>query len=289
MIMRLRIKSRIVAAVFVSMTLLLSLSLVFTPAKSAEQPSLLYATAMAGTKLVAFNLEDKGVRVIGDTGFPFSLALAPCRPGREDRQRDEDWRRGEGGQRAVAYTITNTFNPSEAQLATLNLGTGAATRVGSPLGQALSIMGMTCSPDGTLYAIGQSNSMDPAFNSLYTVNRETGLASRIGSTDVSTGMGMGGFLMALAFAPDGTLYGASVSTLFRIDPFTGEAMKVVDFMGVKAVMGLAIDDDWNFYLADFVPQSSIYALDVRTGMATPILNTGLAFVHNISFKAPRRE
>jgi hypothetical protein len=80
-----------------------------------------------------------------------------------------------------------------------------------------------------------------------------------------------------------------VSTLFRIDPFTGEAMKVVDFMGVTSVMGLAIDDDWNFYLADFVPQSSIYTLDVRTGMATPILNTGLAFVHNISFKAPRRE
>jgi len=283
--MRSRIKSKTIADVFVSMTLLLSFSLVLSPAKSTEHPRLLYATAEAGTKLVAFSLENKSVRLVGDTGFPLSLALAPCGPGPEDAQRDED--RDEGRRRGVAYTITNTFNPHQAQLATVDLRTGAATRVGSPLGQALSIMGMTCSLDGTLYAIGQPNPMDPDFNSLYVVSRETGLASRIGSTGVSASMG--GFLMALAFAPDGTLYGTSVSTLFRIDRFTGEAMKVVDFTGVNSVMGLAIDKDCNFYLADFVPQSSIYALDVHTGMATPILNTGLAFVHNIAFKAPPRE
>jgi len=260
-----------------------------SPAKPTEHRRPLYATAMSGAKLVAFDLEDKTVRIIGDIGFPFSLGLALCPAGREDQQRDEDWLVDDQGQRQVAYTITNTFNASEAQLATINLRTGAATPVGSPLGQALSIMAFTCSPDGTLYAVGQSNSMDPDFNSLYTVNRKTGLASRIGPTGVSAGMGMGGFLMALAFAPDGTLCGASVSTLFRIDPSTGKAMKVVDFMGVTSVMGLVIDDDWNFYVADFVPHSSIYAVNVRTGMATPILNTGLAFVHNIAFKTPLRE
>lgn len=285
--MKSRIQSKTVASVFGSMALLLSLLLVFTPAKSAEHARFLYATAEAGTKLVAFDLEEKKIRVIGDTGFPFSLGLALCPPGEEERERDEDWQRSERGRRAVAYTIANTF--AEAQLAAVNLQTGAAKPVGSPLGQALNIMALTCSPNGTLYAIGQSNPMDPDFNSLYTVDRETGLASRIGSTGVSPGMGMGGFLMALAFAPDGTLYGASVSTLFRVNPVTGEAMKVVDFMGVTSVMGLAIDRDWNFYLADFVPHSSIYALNVSTGMATPILNTGFPFVHNISFKAPHRE
>ena len=223
----------------------------------------LYATAAAGAKLLTVNLESKTVTVIGNTGFPFSLALALC-PG--------------GG----AYTITNTFDPNKAQLATLNLRTGAARLVGSPLGQALSTMGMTCSRDGTLYAIGQANSMDPDYNSLYTVDRETGLARRIGPTSVSAGMG--GFLMALAFAPDGTLYGANVKALFRIDRFSGYAMKVVDFMGVTSVMGLAIDEDGNFCIADFVAQSSIYMLNVATGMATPILNTGLPFVHNIAFK-----
>jgi hypothetical protein len=49
-------------------------------------------------------------------------------------------------------------------------------------------------------------------------------------------------------------------------------------------MGLAIDEDGNFCIADFVAQSSIYMLNVATGMATPILNTGLPFVHNIAFK-----
>ena len=57
--MRSRTRPKTVAAVFVSMIMLVSLSLVFTPARSAEQPSLLYATAEAGTKLVAFSLEAK--------------------------------------------------------------------------------------------------------------------------------------------------------------------------------------------------------------------------------------
>jgi hypothetical protein len=148
-------------------------------------------------------------------------------------------------------------------------------------------MGMTCSPDGTLYAIGQADPSKPDFNSLYTVNRETGLASLIGSTGVQVQGPFSGFLMALAFAPDGTLYGANISTLFRIDPSTGEATKIVDFVGVTSVMGLAIDTEGNFYLSDFVPVSSIYALNVATGVATPILNTGLPFVHNIAFKGPR--
>lgn len=253
---------------FASTTLLLSLLCALPRASSAEHPSLLYATAEAGNKLVAFSLEAKRVRVIGDIGSPLSLPLAFCPPG------------------GVPYTITNTFDAT-AQLATLNLGTGAATLVGSPLGQALSIMGMTCSPDGTLYAIGQFDSANPDFNSLYAVDRETGLASRIGSTGVQDQESpYGGFLMALAFAPDGTLYGANVSTLFRVDPSTGEATKVVDFEGVGSVMGLAIDKDGNFYVSDWVAPSRIYAVNVNTGVCTPILNTGLPFVHNIAFKAP---
>ena len=63
---------------FASMTLLLLLSLVSTPARSAEQPSLLYATAEAGTELVALSLEANRGRVIGDVGFPYSLPLAFC-------------------------------------------------------------------------------------------------------------------------------------------------------------------------------------------------------------------
>ena len=262
-------RSGITKFAFTGTTLLLLMLFALPRAGSAQEPGLLYAivNVFPNPALAAFSLEAKRGRVIGDIGIPLEGALAFCRPG------------------GVPYTITNLFDPT-AQLAKLNLGTGAATLVGSPQGQGLSIMGMTCSPDGTLYAIGQLDHTNPDFNSLYAVDRETGLASRIGSTGVldPSDLGFSGFFMALAFAPDGTLYGVNVSTLFRIDPTTGEATKVVDFTGVTSVMGLAIDNGGNFYLSDFVPRSSIYALDVATGVATPILDTGLAYVHNIAFK-----
>jgi hypothetical protein len=273
--MKTGMKPKIVVVFFASATLLISLAL--TPAKSAVEPSLLYATAGVGTELVAFNLENKTTGTIGGIGFPFSLSLGFC---------------PSGG--LVPYTITNTFG--SAHLAILNLGTGAAALVGSPLGQALDIMGMTCSREGTLYAIGDSNPADPDFNSLYTVNRQTGLPSLVGSTgvlDPSDPSGFSGFLMALAFAPDGKLYGVnSASTLFSIDTSTGKATKVVDLVHsasaapLVGVMGLAIDSGGNFYVADFAPHSNIYVVDTTRGVATPIVNTGLAFVHNIAFRVP---
>ena len=240
------------------------------------QSRLLYATVPpasgAATQLVSADLQTMNVRVIGSTGFPFSAALAFCPSEGKDRQE------------VVAYTMINTFDPT-AQLAKLDLRTGVATKVGSPRGQRLTIMGMTCSPDGTLYAIGQSNSTNTDFNSLYAVDRKTGFASRIGSTGVNDPtQGFSGFLMALAFAPDGTLYGVNTGTLFRVDRLTGVATKPVDLVAVKGVMGLAIDADGKFYVADWVTGSKIYTLDLETGMATPILNTGLDYVHNIAFK-----
>jgi hypothetical protein len=262
--MRIAMKSRIATPVFAVVTLLFSL--VFSPAASAESPGLLYGTAGVGNQLVAFNLKAETVRVIGETGSPMSLALTFCRP----------W--------GMPYTIANTFSPAN-QLATLNLSTGAATPVGSPLGETLGIMGLVCSADGTLYAVGQTNPMLTNYNSLYTIDRETGQASLIGPT------GAGGTLMALDFAPDGTLYGASPSALYTIDTLTGHATHVVDFSGVTKVMGLAIGRDGDFFISDFFPLpqgSTVYALDVSTGAATPILNTGLAFVHAIAFKYPGR-
>ena len=256
-------RSRIATPIFAVMTLLFSLAI--TPAASAEDPGLLYGTAGAGNQLVAFNLKAGTVRVIGETGYPFSVALTFCRP----------W--------GMPYTITNFSSPAN-QLATLNLGTGAATPVGSPLGQTLGIMGLVCSPDGTLYA-SQSTASPVSSNGLYTVDRETGQASLIGPT------GADKVIMAMDFAPDGTLYGASPSALYTIDPSTGNATKVVDFSGVTKVMGLAIGRDGDFFISDFFPLpqgSTVYALDVSTGEATPILNTGLAFVHAISFKYPGR-
>lgn len=269
---------RIITAFLAGVSLVFSLT--STSAKSAVQPSPLYAIDANDNVLAAFSLKAQTVTLIGPIGLGAPLALAFCPPGG-----------------LVPYTITNPFDPDLAQLATLNLHTGAATLVGSPLpaGQTLDIMGMTCSRNGTLYAIGQFDTASPDFNSLFTVDRETGQATRIGSTgvlDSSDASGASGFLMALAFAPNGELYGVnSASTLFRIDKSTGTATKIVDLYTAPAtplvgVMGLAIDSRGTFYVADFVPGSHIYKVDTTAGLVTPILNTGLSFVHNIAFKIP---
>jgi len=67
----------LVVALTVCATLALSFAL---PRASAEEPSLLYATADTAStpELVAANLEAESVSVIGGIGFPFSLALAFC-------------------------------------------------------------------------------------------------------------------------------------------------------------------------------------------------------------------
>jgi len=141
--------------------------------------------------------------------------------------------------------------------------------------------------EGTLYAVGDSDYTNPDYNSLYAINRVTGQASWIGSTGVNDGTGDDMF-MALSFAPDGKLYGATPLALYTIDLTSGLATKVVYFSANVAsnVMGMAIDADGNFYLADSTSDSFVYALDSRTGVAAPILNTGLAYVHSIAFKTP---
>jgi hypothetical protein len=278
--MRTGTRPRIVARASVGVTLLLLF--VFTPARSAVQPKPLYAIDAGDNSLAAFSLKAQRATVIGALGPQASdgaLALAFCPPGG-----------------LVPYTIVNPFN-SDAQLAILNPRTGAAMRIGAPLpsDQTLDIMGMTCSRDGTLYAIGQFDTGNPDFNSLYTIDRVSGQATLIGSTgvlDPSDASGASGFLMALAFAPDGKLYGVnSASTLFSIDKSNGTATKVVDLYTAPAarlvgVMGLAMDSRGTFYVADFVAASRVYAVDTTTGMVTPVLNTGLNFVHNIAFRVP---
>jgi hypothetical protein len=291
-------KSGIRALAFATATLPLLLLFTLPSARSGEKPKLLYLDVDTGgpypSVLAAAILEAKNgdddfrVGVIGSTTpFPSSIALAICPS------------KGEDGPGAVAYTIANAFSPQN-QLATLDLHTGAATLIGLPLVQELDMMAMACSSDGTLYAIGQLDHTKPGtFNSLYTVDRETGVAKLIGSTGVSNDQpgppSFSGYFMALSFAPDGTLYGVSDgangtekgSTLYKLSLINGAATNPVH-INVDAVMGLAIDEDGKFYVADYTRQSKIYSLDSVNGMTTPIMATHLDFVNNIAFKQTSR-
>ena len=242
-----------------------------------EQDSTLFAMGQKGAVLLAIDVENRTTTAIGQTGSPVqSLALAITPDG------------------TAAYTIAKAQSASEAQLAKIDLATGATTPVGQPLRNSfhyplpdgLYVMGMTFSPDGVLYAAGDFTTTSDTFNSLYTIDLTTGLATRVGPFGVGTSKSA--FIMSFSFDPEGDMYGASMMSLYKIDRETGAATMVVDFAGAvttpSKVMGIAFDRDGNLYVADYLPTDSrIYAVDVETGQLTTLLTAG-PFVHNISFK-----
>jgi hypothetical protein len=271
-----RVPRNLKIAIAVSAAALLLLLFGLAPARSDDEGGVLYATRVpfsstTSSQLAIINLGTRTVKVIGDMGYPLSAALAFC-PG------------------GVAYTVTNIFNePFPSQLATLSLATGVAMPVGSPLPQYQDIMALVCSRFGVLYAVGgpyPDNSLSE-YNTLYIINRATGQLSRVGFTGVNDATGDDMF-MALRFAGDGTLYGANPLALYTIDPKNGLATKVVDFSPNVAgnVMGLFINGEGKFYLADYTPDSFVYGLDPHTGTAAPILDTGMPFVHSIASRIP---
>ena len=263
--------------------------------KHDRDNSTLFATGLAATGmhrvLLAIDVERGTTTVIGPalpgSLAPTSLALAITPDG------------------TAAYTIANSFAPTAAQLAKIDLATGVQTLVGGPIGADLKIMGMTFSPDGVLFAAGDFVTSSKTFNSLYTIDLTTGAPTRVGS--LGAGPNATDYIMSFVFDAHGNMYGASPKALYSIhlpDAERGEARtreagqgaqalatKVVGFIGSSLVMGIAIGEDGNFYAADFVPApvlSKIYGLDVETGSLTPLFNTGIANVHNIAFNPERQ-
>jgi hypothetical protein len=256
------------------------------PAAAGENPndgrigSTLFATGQIGTVLLAIDVEKGTTTIVGPTGQLGGVALAITPDGKS------------------AYTVVSAVtgfpagvNGLNAQLAKIDLKTGAAKLVGGPMGGNLSVMGMTFAPNGVLYAGGDFNPSSPTFNSLYTIDLTTGAATRVGSFDV--GLMKSNFIMSFAWDSEGNMFGASMMSLYKIHRHRtmNVATKVVDFVGASKVMGIAIGEDGGFYAADFVGPlpavSRIYRVNIKTGLLTPLVNTGIAFVHNIAFNSER--
>lgn len=170
------------------------------------------------------------------------------------------------------------MTPGPQRLATIDPKTGRATMFGEPV-EKLSVMGLEFAPDGTLYGVGDANPASPTFNTLYTVDQKTGAFTAVGSTGVPAP----NFIMDLAFDARGTLYGASMYSLFTIDRKTGTATKVVDFVGGGVVMGLAFDKTHTrLYASDWkTPNSTLYVVDMQTGFLTPVAPFGYPLTHGL--------
>ncbi len=236
--------------------LLIALFLVLPLSALAQvSPMPLYATQNKGAELISIDLGTKSVNLIGPTEHAFSFALAFSPDG-------------------TAYTIANLFDAANAQLATIDINSGTATLVGAPLGGGnLAIMGLTVSPEGTLYGAAMPNT------TIESINTVTGSPTPVGSSATA------GELMSFAYDPQGVLYAATPTNLYTVDPATGKATGVVQLQ-FGSVMGLAIDDDGTMYATNFVgcpPCSTVYTVDPTTGAMTVFFNTGLPFIHNIAF------
>jgi hypothetical protein len=165
------------------------------------------------------------------------------------------------------------------QLATINPQTGRAHLFGVPV-PGLAVMALAFSPQGTLYAVGDCNPdpvtfeciPDKDFNALYTVNLHTGAFTRIGPTRAPQ------FFMDLTFTSHGTMLGVTTTVnpstvpaiLYRINPATGRATKLVTLTGSNAVMGLAFGRDGALYGTDATPTSNLYRINPTTGLETTI-------------------
>lgn len=58
--------------------------------------------------------------------------------------------------------------------------------------------------------------------------------------------------------------------LYRIDPATGEATKVVNLVGSNFVMGLAFGREGKLYATDFTGNPGLYRIDLKTGFETAV-------------------
>lgn len=181
------------------------------------------------------------------------------------------------------YTATRG-NPypspaNSAFLARVNPVTGVAT----PFGVTHSpenFMGLGFSPSGKLYGVNAGTS--PNAGSLYQFNLQTGAATKVGPT--------GGCFSIMDLAwHDGKMYGAAPHTLYRVNLHTGQAEVITELHGLTGnaasplgrVMGLAIDDDGNFYVTEILPNSPLFRVDLNSGMCTAVPGVLLNVSHGL--------
>jgi len=121
------------------------------------------------------------------------------------------------------------------------------------------MVSMTIAPDGQMYAMGESY-IDPASPELffYRIDKATGNLDYLGTPQ--------GFIWAVEFAPDGTLYGAEFD-LMTLDPANGSILQMIGPLDSSLrINELDVAEDGTIHGTDH--DSGLYRINKATGEAT---------------------
>ncbi|GMQ45642.1 hypothetical protein [Vibrio sp. 10N] len=168
------------------------------------------------------------------------------------------------------YTITNGFSGAGATLAIVDENTATITPVGS-VGTNMISLEVTC--EGVMYGVGYNDRV------LYEIDQNTGNTTAIGNTAIAS-------TMDLALDSNGALWATVGNRLWTLDTNTGASTPMTTITGVASgsVMGIMFDSNDNLYATAYVSDSPLYLIDVGTGAATPVGNTGFTRPHGGDFR-----
>jgi hypothetical protein len=147
----------------------------------------------------------------------------------------------------VAWDTGNLYSVSPANASLTLIGNTGLTRVDS----------LEFGPDGRLFATTNFSSVGNS--QLYTINPATAAATPVGP------MGVQQFEGALAFAPDGTAYGAGQNStdLYTISTATGAAT-VIGNIGVRDVSGMLFRSDGTLVAMEGTTGDNLYSINLSS-------------------------
>jgi hypothetical protein len=150
------------------------------------------------------------------------------------------------------------FDQTTTPFGTINPTTGAFTQIGSSFPDAADDIAV--SPAGVVYAVLDSGS-------LITINTTTAAISVIGT--LPTGV------QSLAFRPDGTLFGATTTSLYTLNPSTAAGT----LLGSMGLGGSDADnirfDGSTLFVMTVDTNSRLYSLSQTSGAGTLIGPSGI--------------
>ena len=146
-----------------------------------------------------------------------------------------------------------------SSLYTIDIAAGTYLEIG-PLtyqgSDGIWMLSMTVAPDGRMYALSSSSSDPAEEDRFYRVDTASGNLEYLGTPQ--------GFVWAIEFAPDGTLYGAQFD-LMILDPENGSIRQTIGDLGDPFLTELDFSKDGNLYGVD--SDEGVIRINTATGAA----------------------